>query len=67
MTTQHHSWGDPVRFERKTERECNNCGMIKVTRHEQEVWTEFWRDGVQIRQFGERTPVCEPVKQENAA
>lgn len=32
-----HTWSEPSRpTERKTERECTRCGLIKVTRHEQE-------------------------------
>lgn len=58
-----HCWGEPVRFEHKTERECRNgCGIVKVTRHENEGgrdlhWAEFWRDGEQIQTI--RTPPCE--------
>jgi len=58
-----HRWGEPLRFERKTERECANCGLVKVTRHEFEGgqerhWTEFWRGLDRIECDG--TPACEP-------
>jgi hypothetical protein len=64
-SAKRHRWGEPVRFERKTEREClNGCGTIKVTRHENEGgfdrhWVEFWRDQEKIP--GKGTPACEPV------
>lgn len=55
---QRHRWGEPVRFAHKTEREClNGCGIVKVTRHEDDIWTEFWRGGERI--FSNHTPVCE--------
>lgn len=58
---QRHSWGDPVRFAHKTERECVNlCGIVKVTRHEGDRhWIEFWRGLDRIE--GAKTPACEPV------
>lgn len=54
-----HRWGDPVRFQFKTERECARCGTIKVTRHEPGVqpWQEFYRDLDRIP--GEGTPACD--------
>jgi hypothetical protein len=61
-----HRWGDKtVISAQKTERECQNCGLIKVSRHEVEggrdvYWTEFWRGLDRIECDG--TPVCEPVK-----
>jgi hypothetical protein len=53
-----HSWGEPVRFEYKTERSCvNGCGIVKVTRHEGgEHWIEFWREGEKIAT--DKTPGC---------
>ena len=62
--TQRHRWGDPLRSEHKSERECTTCGLIKVTRHESEGgsdlhWTEFWRGLDRIE--GDGTPACEPV------
>lgn len=62
MTSVRHSWGEPARFERKSERECRRCGMVKVTRHEAEGprdvhWTEFWRDCEQIP--AQPTPPCD--------
>ena len=57
-----HSWGDPVRFQFKTERTCANCDITKVTRHEpgEQPWLEFWRDGERI--VTDRTPECLSVK-----
>jgi hypothetical protein len=54
-----HSWGEPMRFQHKTERECRRCGMVKVTRHQtfENVWTEFWRNGEEKIE-GKGTPVC---------
>jgi hypothetical protein len=63
MTSTRHRWDEPVRFERKTERECSRCGMVKVTRREWECgrdvyWTEFWRDLDRVDKEGE-TPPCD--------
>jgi len=53
-----HSWkGEPVRTEHRTERTCGRCGMLRVTRHEATIWTEWYRDGRQIE--SERTPPCD--------
>jgi hypothetical protein len=62
MTSTRHSWGEPARFDHKSERECRRCGMVKVTRHESEGphdvhWTEFWRDCEQIAT--QPTPPCD--------
>lgn len=62
LTSKRHRWGDPVRFEHKTERQCGRCETVKVTRHEFEggrdrYWTEFWRDQEQI--VCESTPFCD--------
>jgi hypothetical protein len=60
-----HRWGDKVVVNtNKTERDCANCGLVKVTRHETEGgrdlhWTEFWRGLDRIECSA--TPVCEPV------
>ena len=59
-----HRWGDKSRFPHKTEQQCINCGLVKVSRHESEggrdvYWTEFWRGLERIG--GEGKPVCEPV------
>jgi hypothetical protein len=58
-TSTRHSWGEPVRFQFKTERECERCGTIKVTRHEPGVlpWQEFFRDLDRIP--GDHTPKCD--------
>lgn len=55
--TIRHSWGDPVRPERQTDRTCGRCGMVKLTVHEQIIWTEFHRDGQKIDH--DRTPLCD--------
>lgn len=59
--TNRHRWGDPARFDHKTERAClNGCGIIKVTRHEgRQHWIEFWREGAVEPMRCERTPPCE--------
>jgi hypothetical protein len=61
MSTR-HSWCDPVRFPYKTERECRNCDLIRVTRHEagERPWQEFWKYGEQIK--GTATPPCDGEK-----
>ena len=53
-----HKWGDPARFQYKTETTCSICGITKITRHEpgEYPWLEFFRDGVRIE--GDRTPEC---------
>lgn len=57
-----HSWGKPFRLEHKTERECRHCGMIKVTRLENDnCWTEFWRNGEEKIE-GRATPPCTGVR-----
>lgn len=54
-----HHWGEPVRFEYKTERTCTLCDLVKVTRHEpgQHPWLEFYRGLERID--CDRTPPCE--------
>ena len=71
-----HSWSNPTRIPngltlpRKTERECEKCGLVKVTWHEvddrgfERYRTEFWRGLNQIE--GTSTPVCEDVEVETA-
>ena len=63
MTSARHRWGEPARFEHKTERECSRCEMVKVTRHEVEAgsdvcWTEFWRD-CELVGRGSPRPLCD--------
>jgi hypothetical protein len=56
-----HRWSEPVRFQRKTERACLKCDIIKVTRHEpNNVWIEFWR-GPERLHVGS-TPECVSVE-----
>lgn len=62
----HHKWADPIPFHDdrgqhwKTERVCDRCGMVKVTRHEPTSfpphWIEWWR-GLEKVGTG-KTPVC---------
>lgn len=60
-----HRWGDrKVISPNKTERDClNECGIVKVTRHEfeggrEQHWVEFWRGLERIDCA--HTPACEP-------
>jgi hypothetical protein len=61
-----HRWGDKLVVNaNKTERDCANCGLVKVTRHETEGgrdlhWIEFWRGLDRI--LCTATPVCEVVE-----
>ena len=57
MSNQRHSWGFAHRFPHKTERQCIQCGLVKVTRHEATCWTEYWRGLDRIECDG--TPACE--------
>jgi hypothetical protein len=59
-----HRWGEKQVFAHKTEQQCKDCGVVKVSRHESEgghgvYWTEFWRGLDQIVCDG--APACEPV------
>lgn len=68
--SRRHRWGRPARFYRdssrdghrehvKSERECDRCGLIKVSRHEgASHWIEFWRDEMRLAISGDRTPAC---------
>ena len=55
-----HRWGQPRRDAHRTERVCERCGLVKVTRHEPALlpWIEFERDGRRVG-YGSRTPPCE--------
>lgn len=62
-----HRWSEKTSFPlaNKSERECLDCSLVKVSRHETEggrqvYWTEFWRGLDRIECTG--TPACEPVK-----
>jgi hypothetical protein len=62
-TSPRHSWGDPVYFIHKTERECRKCGLVRVTKHEpSRCWTEFWNglDKIESRNM----PACISVSLE---
>lgn len=66
MSKQRHSWGLARRFLRKTERQCLQCRIVKVTRHENDCcWTEFYSGLDKIE--CERTPACEVFFEERAA
>jgi hypothetical protein len=59
MSLPRHDWTAiaPKRYPFKTERECARCGLIKVTRHENDRhWIEFWKDGEKVE--GKATPPC---------
>lgn len=58
---QRHRWGDPSRDVYRTERVCQRCGLVKVTRHEpaQLPWIEFERNGRLVGYAGGRTPPCD--------
>ena len=60
---QRHSWSDPTRYEHKSERQCVNCALIKVSHHQGDShWIEFWRvdaDGIPEKVATDRTPPCE--------
>ncbi|MGD9766789.1 MAG: hypothetical protein AB7U62_04020 [Pseudolabrys sp.] len=60
--TARHSWCEPVRFPLKTERECRQCDVVRVTRHEpgERAWQEFWKHGTRIK--CDRTPPCDHDK-----
>ena len=59
-----HRWPkDGTTFPYKTERECLQCGLVKVTRHEgNSHWTEFWRGLDRVPNPDGRVPPCEPVE-----
>jgi hypothetical protein len=57
-----HAWDEPVRPDlNNTFRTCRKCGIVKITRHEDDNvprhWTEWERDGAKITAAG--TPRCE--------
>lgn len=57
-----HAWDAPVRPDlNNTFRTCRKCGLVKVTRHEDDNnprhWIEFERDGAKVS--AAKTPVCE--------
>lgn len=56
-----HRWGEPSRLDHKTERECQNCGIVKASHHQSEGghdrhWDEFYRGLDRIECAG--TPAC---------
>jgi hypothetical protein len=57
-----HQWDQPVRPDlNNTYRTCRKCGLVKVTRHEEDNtprhWIEWERDGAKVTSV--KTPVCE--------
>lgn len=62
-----HSWSEPHREPRHTDRACWLCGVVKRTRHEGgRHWQEFYRAGQLIAKAGDRTPRCEGPKDQLA-
>lgn len=61
-----HRWSAPSRTEHDTNRTCERCGLIRVTRHEPNAlpWTEWYRDGQRVP--AAKTPACEAVAAEVA-
>lgn len=60
-----HRWDAPVRTDaNNTYRSCSKCGLIRITRHEQDNtprhWVEWERDGVKIS--AGKTPLCEEAR-----
>lgn len=60
-----HSWSAPVRPDlNNTLRTCKRCGLVRVTRHEEENtprhWTEFHygEKRVEMRNQPSKTPPC---------
>lgn len=66
MGAPRHSWDEPVRYARKTERACRNrCGTVKVTRHEHISWIEYWQPDERQESgwaVSKHAPRCEPVE-----
>jgi hypothetical protein len=53
-----HRWGEPIRFQHKTERCCTRpgCPIVKVTRHENGIaWVEYWSG---LDRIGLERPPC---------
>lgn len=62
-----HSWSEPHREERHTDRACWVCGLVKRTRHEGgRHWQEFYRAGRLVAKAGDRTPPCPGSPQQQA-
>lgn len=55
--TLRHKWSAPIRFRFKTERACERCGIVKVTRHDGDYpWIEFYCGLDRI--ISDHTPPC---------
>ncbi len=59
-----HKWGSPFREPYRTERHCQHCAIVKVTRHEpgQLPWIEFERGGLRMVTMAGRVPPCEAIR-----
>lgn len=59
MGAPRHKWGEPSRDTYRTERKCQHCDLVKVTRHEpgELPWIEFEFDGQKV-DWGGKTPPC---------
>lgn len=69
MSGQRHKWGEPMRWRFKTERSCEHCDVVKVTRHEpgQHPWQEYFRGLDLIVTENNRTPACVAIEKCEAA
>jgi hypothetical protein len=57
--TGRHSWSEPHRYARHTDRACFLCGLVKRTRHEEGAhWVEYVDKGVVIARPGSPVPTC---------
>lgn len=56
-----HRWGPKtVVTIHKTERVCQNCGMVEASRHEHHShWKEYWRDLEKVSV--NRVPPCDAM------
>lgn len=64
-SVRNHSWGEPERYQFKTELICDRCRLVQVRHYQFEGarpvrWTEYWRDGVKIAV--NKRPTCGPVE-----
>lgn len=62
--SERHKWIERERLDDRTRRQCDKCGLWKITRHEPAArpqhWIEWYRaDGSRVP--GDATPACEPV------
>lgn len=59
IRAKRHTWSQPIRPDQHhTFRRCWDCGLMKISRHENGThWIEWRRNGERIH--SERTPKCE--------